>query len=53
MISPWLFNINMDGVERKANVMVLGKGLEPLSANSGRFELTQLLFAVDTALVAD
>ena len=35
------------------NVRVLGKGLELLSANSGRFEIHQLLFADDTALVAD
>ena len=34
------------------NVRVLGKGLELLSANGGRFEINQLLFADDTALVA-
>ena len=32
---------------------VLRKGLELLSANGGRFELNQLLFEDDTALVAD
>ena len=32
---------------------VLGKGLELLRANGGRFEINQLLFADDTALVAD
>ena len=32
---------------------MLGKGLELLSANCGRFEITQLLFTNDTALVAD
>ena len=32
---------------------VLGKGLELSSANSGRFEINQLLFPDDTALVAD
>ena len=32
---------------------MLGKGLELLSANGGRFEINQLLFADDTALVAD
>ena len=32
---------------------MLGKGLELLSANFGRFEINQLLFADDTALVAD
>ena len=35
------------------NVRVLGKGLELLSANGGRFEINQLLFADGTALVAD
>ena len=32
---------------------MLGKGLELLSANCGRFEINQLLFADDAALVAD
>ena len=31
---------------------MLGKGLQLLSANGGRFEINQLLFADDTALVA-
>ena len=35
------------------NVRVLGKGLKLLSANGGRFEINQLLFADETALVAD
>ena len=35
------------------NVRVLGKGLELLSANGGRFEINQLLFADDTALMAE
>ena len=43
----------MDGVVREVNVWVLGKGLKVLSANDGRFEIHQLLFADDTALVAD
>ena len=38
---------------REVNVRVPGKGLELLSANGGRFEINQLLFADDTALVAD
>ena len=38
---------------REVNVTVLGKGLELLSANGGRFELNQLLCADDTAPVAD
>ena len=36
---------------REVNVRVLGKGLELLSG--GRFEINPLLFADDTALVAD
>ena len=43
----------MDGVVREVNVRVLGKWLELLSANGGRFEINKLLFADDTALVAD
>ena len=52
-MSSWLFNVYMDGVVRKVNVRVLGKGLELLSANGGSFEINQLLFADHTALVAD
>ena len=53
VMSPWLFNLYMDGVVREVNVRVLGKRLELLSANGGRFEINQLLFANNTALVAD
>ena len=53
VMSPWLFNVYMDGVVREVNVRVLGKGLELLNANGGRFEINQLLFADDTAIVAD
>ena len=38
---------------REVNVRVLGKGLELLSVNGGRFETHQLLFADERALVAD
>ena len=34
-MSPWLFNVHMDGV----NVRVLGKVLELMSANDGRLEI--------------
>ena len=43
----------MDGLVREVNVRMLVKGLELLSTNGGRFEINQLLFADDTALVAD
>ena len=52
-MSPWLYNVYMDGVVRLVNVRVLGNGLELLSANGGRVEINQPLFADDTALVAD
>ena len=35
------------------NVRVFRKGLELLSTNGGRFEINKLLFADDTALMAD
>ena len=53
LMSPWLFNVYMDTVVQEVNVWVLGKGLELLSANGGMVEINQLLFASDTALVAD
>ena len=38
---------------REVNARLLGKGLELLSVNGGRFEINQLLFADDKALMAD
>ena len=43
----------MDGVVREVNIRMPGKVLKLFSANGGRFEINQLLFADDTALVAD
>ena len=53
VMSPWLFNVYMDGVVREVNASVLGKGLKLLSENGGWFQINQLLFSDDTALVAD
>ena len=53
VMCPWLFNVYTDGVVREVNVRVLRKGLELLRANGGRYEINQLLFSDDTALVAD
>ena len=52
-ISPWLFNVYMDGVAREVNVRVLWEGQELLNANGDRFEINQLLYEDDPALVAD
>ena len=40
VMSPWLFNVYMDGVVREVNVRVLGKGLELPSANNISLEVT-------------
>ena len=38
---------------REVNVNLFGKGLVLQSANGNRFEINELLFADDTAVVAD
>ena len=50
-MSQWLFNVYIDGVVQEVNVRVLGKGLELLSANGGRFEINRLLFADYTGII--
>ena len=52
-MSPWLFNVYVDGIFREVNVRVLEKWLELLSANGGNFEINQLLFENDIIKVAD
>ena len=37
VMSPWLFNVYMDGVVREVNVRMLEKELELLSSNGDRF----------------
>ena len=51
-MSPWLFNVYMDGVVGEVNARVLAKWLELLSVNDGRLEINPPLFADDTALVS-
>ena len=53
VMSPWLCNVYMDCVVREVNVRVFGKGLQLLSVNVGWFEVNQLLFSDDTALLDD
>jgi len=52
VMSPWLFNMYMDGVVREVNARVLGEGCELWKGNE-RMRLNQLLFADDAAIVAD
>ena len=53
VMSPWLFNLYMDGVVREVNTRVLGRGLKLVDGNENEWELNQLLFADDTVVVAD
>ena len=52
-MSPWLFNLYIDGVVREVNARVLGRGLKLVDGNDNEWELNQLLFADDTVVVAD
>ena len=38
-MSPWLFDVYVDGVVRQVNVGVLVRGLALLGASGGRFEM--------------
>ena len=53
VMSPWLFNLYVDGVVRDVNARVLGRGLELVGDDDHAWELNQLLFADDTVFVAD
>ena len=52
VMSPWLFNIYMDGVVREVNMRVMERGLSLKTNENGEFQLNQWVFADDTALVA-
>ena len=53
VISPWLFNIFMDGVMREVSARVPGGGVELTDCKGDVVQVSQLLFADDTALVAE
>ena len=53
VMSPWLFNLYIDGVVREVNARALGRGLKLVDGNDNEWELNQLLFADDTVVVAD
>ena len=51
VMSPWLFNLYIDGVVREVNARVLSRGLKLVDGNGNEWELNQLLFADDTVVV--
>ena len=53
VMSPWLFNIFMDGVVREVYSRVNGMGVKMSVGGEEEWVLSQLLFADDTALVAE
>ena len=53
VMSPWLFNLFIDGLVREVNARVLGRGLGLVDERDDMWELNQLLFADDTVFVAD
>ena len=42
VMSPWLFNLYIDGVVREVNARVLGRGLKLVDGNDNEWELNQL-----------
>ena len=53
VMSPWLFNLDIDEVVREVNTRVLGRGLKLVDGNDNEWELNQLLFADGSVVVAD
>uniref|UniRef100_A0A3P9JF00 ribonuclease H n=1 Tax=Oryzias latipes TaxID=8090 RepID=A0A3P9JF00_ORYLA len=53
VMSPWLFNVYMDGVVKEVNERVSGTGVSMVNNDGSEWSVNQLLFADDTALVAD
>ena len=53
VMSPWLFNLYMDGVVREVQAKTLGKGAQFLGDGEEKWEVSQMLFADDTVLVKD
>ena len=53
MMSPWLYNLYINGVVREVNVRVLGRGLKLMDGNDNAWQMNQLLFADDIVVVAN
>lgn len=54
VMSPWLFNVFMDGVVREVKACMLERGAKMVNERTGNvWEVGQLLYADDATLVAD
>jgi hypothetical protein len=53
VISPWLFNIFIDGVLAEINALVVERRAAMISDGGGKWQLNQRLYADDTTIVAD
>ena len=51
-MSPWLFNLYMDGVVREMKAKVDGVGVE-MCVNGDKWVLNTILFADDSVLIAE
>ena len=52
-MSPWLFNIHMNGVVRGVNTRVWGRELEMIGQGGNVWRVNQLSYADDTVLIED
>ena len=52
-MSPWLFNLFMDGVVREVQARKLERGAQLVGDGEGKRDVSQLLLADDAVLVAD
>ena len=50
---PWLFNLYMEGLVREVQAKKLGRRAQLVGTDEEKWEVSQLLFADDTVLVAD
>ena len=52
-MSPWLSNLYMSGLMKEVQARTLGRGAQLVGDGEENWEVSQLLFADDTALVTD
>jgi hypothetical protein len=53
VMSPWLFNIFIDGMVREVNARVLERGEALMGDSGGEWQVNQILYADGTAVLAD